>query len=341
MSKFYDVLGVTVGSDPGQVKAAFHALAKSSHPDVNTGDATAEKRFKDINEAYQILSDPERRSAYDLGMKHKDAEVRRRVRSAMAVTAASFMITVGCGLYLSLSDAARQFVGRRQSTELPTKGDSQPKQEIVRQGVESLAQASPEVFSDIRQSEQPGKDDEVHTHGAIASESVPQPAAEQDKDGRPAAAPDANERASTVAVGTKGPQPAQPVPEAQREQALRLHAKGMEQIARGNVSAARMFFALAAKAGSTRSMRALAGTYDPLQLSKLKVLGMQPDIDAAQKWYQRADDLDGPASTERGVRKEGASSAIATGKPAPDLTQFRAAYLSGDGLAYFANERQR
>jgi DnaJ-class molecular chaperone len=95
MSKFYDVLGVTAGSDPGQVKAAFHALAKCSHPDVNTGDANAEERFKDINEAYQILNDPERRSAYDLGMKHKDAEVRRRVRSAMAVTAASFL-ALGC-----------------------------------------------------------------------------------------------------------------------------------------------------------------------------------------------------------------------------------------------------
>jgi curved DNA-binding protein CbpA len=341
MSKFYDVLGVTVGSDPWQVKAAFHALAKCSHPDVNTGDTTAEKRFKDINEAYQVLSDPERRSAYDLGMKHKDAEVRRRVRSAMAVTSASFIITVGCGLYFSLSDAARQFVGRRQSTELPTKYGSQPKQEILRQGVESLAQASPEAFSDIRQSEQAGKNEEVHTHGAIASASVPQLAAERDKDGRPAATPDANERKSPVAVGTKDLQSPQPDPEAQREQALRFHAKGMEQIAQGNVSAARTFFALAAKAGSTRSMRALAGTYDPVQLSKLKVVGMQPDIDAAQKWYQMADDLDGPASMERGVREEGASSAIATDKPAPDLTQFRAAYLSGDGLAYVVIEDEK
>jgi curved DNA-binding protein CbpA len=95
----YDVLGLTAGADPGQVKAAFHALAKSSHPDVNAGDANAAMRFKDINAAYEILSVPEKRAAYDLGLEHKHAETHRRVWKAMATTAASFLITVGSGLY--------------------------------------------------------------------------------------------------------------------------------------------------------------------------------------------------------------------------------------------------
>jgi DnaJ domain len=86
MSKFYEVLGVTDGVDPGQVKSAFHTLAKSSHPDVNAAYVTAEGRFKDINEAYQILSDPERRAAYDLGLKHKHLEMNRRVRNAIVAT---------------------------------------------------------------------------------------------------------------------------------------------------------------------------------------------------------------------------------------------------------------
>jgi curved DNA-binding protein CbpA len=361
MSKFYDVLGVTVGSDSRQVKAAFHALAKSSHPDVNTNDVTAENRFKAINEAYEILSDPERRAAYDLGIKHKDVETRWRVRKAIAVTAASFLITVGCGLYFPLSDAAHQF--RRQSAELP------------------LAQVAPEPSSDIRQSEQAGKNHEALIHGTIASAPVPQPAAQPVNEKHPTATPANEGVATTVAVGLSGPFPSvsnadarrEQTPESsreppsqtehlatppadesesifavktqgpispqldlqvQREQALRLHAKGMEQIARGNVSAARMFFVLAAKAGSTRSMRALAGTYDPVQLDKLKVLGVQPDLDAARKWYEKADDLDAPTTTERGVRKEMETSVTAADKPATDLTQFRAAYTSGDGLAY-------
>jgi curved DNA-binding protein CbpA len=99
MTTIYEVLGLTAGADSGQVKAAFHALAKSSHPDVNTNDVTAEKRFKDINAAYEILSDPKKRAAYDLGLKHKTTETHRRVWKVMATTAISFMITVGCGLY--------------------------------------------------------------------------------------------------------------------------------------------------------------------------------------------------------------------------------------------------
>jgi len=99
MPTVYEVLGLAAAADPGQVKAAYHALAKSFHPDVNSGDARAEERFKDINAAYKILSDPEKRAAYDLGLKHKHAETRRCVWKAMATAAASFMITVGCGLY--------------------------------------------------------------------------------------------------------------------------------------------------------------------------------------------------------------------------------------------------
>jgi hypothetical protein len=149
---------------------------------------------------------------------------------------------------------------------------------------------------------------------------------------RPAATP-ADERETVVVVGMQGPTLPLKGPETQSEQALRLYAKGMEQIARGNVSAARMFSMRAAMSGSTRSMRALAGTYDLVQLDKLKVLGMQSDVDVARKLYEKADDLDAPKTTEPIVREEN-SSAVAMDKPAMDLTQFRVAYLSGDGLSY-------
>lgn len=99
MPTMYEVLGLAAGADPAQVKAAFHALAKRSHPDVNGGDANAAKRFKDINAAYEILSDPKKRAAYDLGLKHKRAESRRRACRVIATAVASFLVTVGCGLY--------------------------------------------------------------------------------------------------------------------------------------------------------------------------------------------------------------------------------------------------
>jgi curved DNA-binding protein CbpA len=214
LSNFYKVLGLSIGADPAQIKAAFHRLAKSCHPDVNAGDASAEKRFREVTQAYHILGDPAKRAAYDSGLEHKHAEARRRMRKAMGVTAASFTVTVGCGLYFSLSDVATSFAERPQATEL----------------------------------------------------------------------------ASNY--------------KAQRERALHLYGKGMEQIERGDVLSARMFFALAAEAGLAQSMRALAGTHDLIQLAKTKVLGMQADVDATRKGPARAADRGAVADVEPAVGEE-------------------------------------
>ncbi len=62
---YYDVLGVTRGARESELKAAFRRLAKEHHPDRCNGDVAAEKRFKEINEAYDALKDPQRRAAYD------------------------------------------------------------------------------------------------------------------------------------------------------------------------------------------------------------------------------------------------------------------------------------
>jgi molecular chaperone DnaJ len=61
----YEVLGVPRGADEGQIKKAFRSLARELHPDVNTDDPQAEEKFKQAAEAYEILSDPERRATYD------------------------------------------------------------------------------------------------------------------------------------------------------------------------------------------------------------------------------------------------------------------------------------
>lgn len=61
----YETLGVSRGATAEELKAAFRKLASQYHPDKNPGDASAVTRFKEINEAYQVLSDPQRRSMYD------------------------------------------------------------------------------------------------------------------------------------------------------------------------------------------------------------------------------------------------------------------------------------
>jgi len=62
---YYDILGVSRDADEKEIKRAFRRLARKHHPDVNPGDPEAEERFKEINEAYEVLSDPEKRRKYD------------------------------------------------------------------------------------------------------------------------------------------------------------------------------------------------------------------------------------------------------------------------------------
>ena len=62
---YYEVLGVDRSATDAQIKAAYRKLAKKYHPDLKPGDAEAEKKFKEANEAYEILSDPEKKQRYD------------------------------------------------------------------------------------------------------------------------------------------------------------------------------------------------------------------------------------------------------------------------------------
>lgn len=62
---YYNILGVKRNASESEIKQAYRRLARKYHPDVNPGDKTAEARFKEINEAHEVLSDPEKRSKYD------------------------------------------------------------------------------------------------------------------------------------------------------------------------------------------------------------------------------------------------------------------------------------
>ncbi len=62
---YYEVLGLSKGASDDEIKKSYRKLAKKYHPDMNPGDAEAEKNFKEVNEAYDVLSDPDKKSKYD------------------------------------------------------------------------------------------------------------------------------------------------------------------------------------------------------------------------------------------------------------------------------------
>lgn len=62
---YYDILGIHKNAEEAEIKKAYRKLAKKYHPDTNAGDAQAEQQFKEVTEAYTILSDPEKRKLYD------------------------------------------------------------------------------------------------------------------------------------------------------------------------------------------------------------------------------------------------------------------------------------
>src|SRR5579884_1170897 len=62
---FYEVLSVDRTASEGEIKSAFRKHAMQCHPDRNPNDKDAERRFKEINEAYEVLKDPDKRAAYD------------------------------------------------------------------------------------------------------------------------------------------------------------------------------------------------------------------------------------------------------------------------------------
>jgi hypothetical protein len=88
----YRILGLGPSAESKEITAAYRALAKQYHPDINVDDTAAEQRTKEINRAYQILGDPEARAAYDRERAHARATARGRFWKGVATGIVTFIL---------------------------------------------------------------------------------------------------------------------------------------------------------------------------------------------------------------------------------------------------------
>ena len=111
---YYEVLGVSKDADAKEIKKAYRKLAMKYHPDKNPGDKAAEEKFKEINEAYEVLSDEEKRSTYDrfghdgLNGQAALAEAKVSVDSVVQVALADSKIYSEIYSVLALADLVVQ-----------------------------------------------------------------------------------------------------------------------------------------------------------------------------------------------------------------------------------------
>ena len=136
---FYDVLGVSRSASDKEVKQAFRRLARKYHPDVNPGDAQAEERFKEINRAYEVLSDADKRKKYDrYGERWEQAEAFDQARRAGGAGGA-FTQTFDLGdlfgpAYRQARGSRRPLRGGLRGVHGPARADARPERGVRRGG---------------------------------------------------------------------------------------------------------------------------------------------------------------------------------------------------------------
>jgi curved DNA-binding protein CbpA len=138
------------------VKAAFRTLARRFHPDVNAGNDAAERRFKEVSQAYETLADPGARAAYDRALVCRAAEVRRRRWTFTATAAVTFALTtsaIGPALWWTLAkpgfESAR-VIGLGAAGRGPVAGTLETKQASGEATGQPVLLATPAASSERR-----------------------------------------------------------------------------------------------------------------------------------------------------------------------------------------------
>ena len=285
MRNLYQVLGIASEADDSQLKSAFRNLAKTFHPDLNGGDRRAEERFKEVNRAYEVLRNPDRRAEHDAFLAGKRSSARQRFWKAAATMSATFVVCIAVCFSVVIWLAGQRFpLALDRETARP---DGAARQETdLRIAIASAAE--PAGIVEPRAPEASSVGPRTTNKRSVRDRWI----AYQRR-----RAPSISKVTLSGADTTKLHHSADRTPsrtphaEAELAQGDRMLRKGEHFLTQGNIVIAREYFARAAALGLPIAALRLAETHDPHELWRFPIHGLKHDPAEAKRWYERALEL--------------------------------------------------
>jgi curved DNA-binding protein CbpA len=301
MGNWYEVLGTTSKADDEQIKSAFRNLAKTCHPDLNAGDKKAEERFKEVNQAYEVLRHPIARATYDTYLANKSSGARHRLRKAVATMSAAFVLSGASSFFVIIwlqherFPLTRDHAAARLSESVPvvpippfvSGADGAASRQGRDAGMATASSMEPNKTAQTGATQALRVDAQTTNNRKVLARWI---AYQRRRTPRVSNVANSVTSKADAHLESDGSPSSRSPTQAELEQAARMLDKGQQFLVQGNIVIARAYFARAVELGSPVAALRLAETHDPKEPRHL-VYGLRQDPSEARKWYKRAVEL--------------------------------------------------